>query len=307
MINPELETSQESLDQVPESFTRPLGLWHVQEQLATGNGVVALAGAGGDGGLVAEMLVRAGVREIRVADPEEFGIENTNRQAFCNSSTVGMNKAEAVAEGLRLINPNAIVKVYNEGVHEDNVDEFVRGADVVIDETEFTMHWLGVMVARAARRHGVYNAMGMNVGFAGTVTGFMPNGPTFESMLGLSDDMSLQEIKQQEVPLERWLPYVPEYADLEMLQKVAAGEKSAPTVQIGVGMAASMVTTEAQLALTMHINNSRREPIQYPQVRYMDAYTGNAGIIDDPIASHARGMAAMFEANTHGQAPRVSY
>jgi molybdopterin/thiamine biosynthesis adenylyltransferase len=288
---------------------RSLGFWREDEQEAFSGAVLAIAGAGGDGGEFAQMAARAGFGEIRLADPDPFDEENKNRQAFCDDTTIGVNKAVAVGEGIQRINKDLRVVTFTDGVTPDNIDEFVYGADVVIDETEFMMHWLGVMIARAARNEGVHDLMGMNVGFAGTVTGFSPEGLTFEDMLGIDPRMPLEEVEQQEIGLDKWLPYVPEYGDIDMFQKVAAGQKSAPSVQVGVGVAASMLTVETQLAVlhSRGISNNRRGPIQWPAVRFMDAMTGESGTITEPAASHHERLMAMFAANQAGTAPKVSY
>lgn len=293
--------------EVSPRFERSLGLWHIDEQMAFGGATIALAGAGGDGGRLAEMLAQAGVGEIRLADPDPFEIENCNRQAFCDDDSIGRNKAEVVAERIQRINPDLKVAVYNEGVKPDNIKRFVEGADVVIDETEYTLHALGVMIAREARQAGAYNVMAMNVGFAGTVTGFTPGGPTFESMLGIPEDMSLDEVVQQDVDLGRWLPYLPPYVDLKMFEKVASGQKSAPTVQVGVGMAASIATVETQLAIVKGLGNNRRAPVEFPTVRFMDAMTGESEFIHDPVASFERRLAEVVDQNAQGLVPQVSY
>lgn len=294
---------------IPTEFQRSLGFWATEEQSAFMDSTVVVAGAGGDGGALAEQLVRAGVGRLRLADPEVFDTENINRQAFSNSQTVGRNKAEVVAESLRIINPRLEVEVFNEGVTPANIERIVAGADVVIDETEFTLHSLGVMIARAAREENIPNVMAMNVGFAGTVTAFRPDGATFESMLGLPEDMPLDEVERQEVGLERWLPYLPGYIDLSMLEKVATGEKSAPSVAIGVGMAASMAAVETQLYILegRGLTNNRRQPIAFPAVRYMDAMTGESGVIEDPLQGHAQSMAEIVAGNVQGVVPKVSY
>ena len=79
-------------------FERNLGFLNEREQETLANSSVAIAGAGGDGGMLAVQLARMGVGEFRLADPDPFEIENINRQAVCNDDTIGMNKADAVAD-----------------------------------------------------------------------------------------------------------------------------------------------------------------------------------------------------------------
>jgi tRNA A37 threonylcarbamoyladenosine dehydratase len=92
-----------------ERFERNLGFLSSKEQSILENSSVAIAGAGGDGGMIALQLARMGVGEIRLADPDPFGVENINRQAVCTDLTIGQNKAEAVGAYIQAINPNLSV------------------------------------------------------------------------------------------------------------------------------------------------------------------------------------------------------
>jgi hypothetical protein len=151
--------------------------------------------------------------------------------------------------------------------------------------------------------------MGMNVGFAGTVTSFMPNGYKFEDMLGVSPDATLAEIEAMGIPLSNWLTYVPPYSNIATLERVMSGAKSAPSVQVGVNMAASLVATETLLHITNQfgIENNRRSPIEAPYVRYMDAMTGEAGVVPFGQETFMRFMATIIDNNTNGRVPETSY
>lgn len=186
----------------PDQFERNLGFYSREEQERLWNSTVAIAGAGGDGGELAITLARAGVRKFRLADPEVFGVENLNRQAGSGYDVIGHNKAEVVARYLRSL--NAEVEVYTEGVTAENVDEFVRGADLVLDETEYTMPQLGVLLARAARSHNLPVLMALNVGFGSYTTSFDPNGQTFEEYLGLEPNLEIEAYADKEVPIGKW-------------------------------------------------------------------------------------------------------
>jgi tRNA A37 threonylcarbamoyladenosine dehydratase len=58
--------------------------------------IVAIAGAGTDGGLLAERLVRTGVGEIRLADPDTFNVTNLNRQFGADQRTRGQDKTSVL-------------------------------------------------------------------------------------------------------------------------------------------------------------------------------------------------------------------
>lgn len=67
-----------------------------QEKLK--NVVIGIAGTGGIGGQLAQRLVRMGVRNLKLADPDTFDISNMNRQMGADLQHIGKNKAEVVAE-----------------------------------------------------------------------------------------------------------------------------------------------------------------------------------------------------------------
>lgn len=293
------------LTPVAPEFTRNLGFMSSAEQEKLNNATVAIAGAGGDGGMLAVQLARMGVGELRLADPDPFEAENINRQACCTVDTVDMNKAVAVGNYIDRINPDIKVSTFTDGVTEANIDTFIEGADLVIDETEFTLHGLGVMIARAAREEGIPNLMAMNIGFGTTVTSFDPKGKTFESLLGLNEKAPLDEIAAQEVDLSRWLAYLPPYADMAMFKRVAAGEESAPSVAPGVAIAAGTAAVQAFLHLTKDVGNNRPDPVYAPRVRMLDAYTGESRDIRNPLLSHYKYLAKMVVKNTLKRTPRV--
>ncbi len=66
---------------------------------------VLVVGLGGVGAYAAEMIARAGVGRMTVADADAVNASNINRQLVALHSTVGRQKAEILAERLRDINP----------------------------------------------------------------------------------------------------------------------------------------------------------------------------------------------------------
>lgn len=255
-------------------FSRNLGFVSPREQIQLGDALVAIAGVGGDGGLAAEMLARMGVQRFRLADPEVFSSENINRQNGCDVTTLGINKAEVIADIIRRINPNADVTVEVAGITPENVEAFVNGADLVIDETEFTQHELAVMLARASRTRSIPVLMGVNIGFGSLVTSFMPTGITVERYLGLPQTASLEEVAALSVDVTRWAPRLPAYAHESTFGLVARAEADVPSVAPGVAMAAALIATEAFNHLS-----GRRKPIAAPRSLWIDAMEARLSVI----------------------------
>lgn len=157
-------------------FERHRGFLSSAEQLHLRESVAAIAGAGGDGGLLAIQLARLGVGELRLANLDPFEIENTISKAACSRSTIGTNKARAVACYVSDINPHIRVKIFDSGINEDNLEAFVSGSNPVIEETEFTLHLLAVMLTREATKWNVPNLTAFNIGFGAVATTYHPRG-----------------------------------------------------------------------------------------------------------------------------------
>lgn len=54
--------------------------------------VVGIAGTGGIGGALAARLVRMGVRNLKLADPDSFDVTNMNRQMGADLDHLGKTK-----------------------------------------------------------------------------------------------------------------------------------------------------------------------------------------------------------------------
>ena len=66
---------------------------------------VAVVGMGGVGSWVVEALARSGVGHITLIDADDICVSNTNRQLPALDGQYGRNKAEAMADRCRAINP----------------------------------------------------------------------------------------------------------------------------------------------------------------------------------------------------------
>jgi len=281
--------------------SRNWGFVTADEQALLGSVKVAVAGAGGDGGLVAEHLARLGVRRFAIADPECFEVENVNRQAGCDATTLGRNKAEVVAEIIERIAPEAEVHVYPGGISAACASEFLDGAAVVVDETEYTRPHLSLMLARAARPAGISVVSGLNVGFGAMVTCFLPGAMTLERYLGLPAGITIEEAAEVDLPLRRWVVRLPAYADEQGLRLVASGRVPAPSVAPGVALAAGLVATEV-----FNVLAGRRRPTVAPRTLVFDALEQRTRVVRFRSASYAASLALLVVRSRLGLNARVT-
>jgi len=280
---------------------RNWGFVTAEEQELLGSVKIAVAGAGGDGGLVAEHLTRLGVRRFAIADPERFEAENVNRQAGCDATTLGRNKAEVTAEVIRRIAPDAEVDVYPGGISTECVREFVLGSAVVVDETEYTRPHLSLMLARAARPEGIPVVSGLNVGFGAMVTCFLPGSMTLERYLGLPPSITIEDAARVDLPLRRWVVRLPAYADERGLRVVASGRAAAPSVAPGVALAAGLVVTEV-----FNLLGRRRPPTVAPRTLVFDALERRTRVVRFPTVSYASSLARLVLRSRLGLNRRVT-
>lgn len=119
-----------------------------------GAATVAVCGCGGLGSNVAEMLVRAGVGSLVLADFDRVEADNLNRQFFF-ADQVGELKAEALAVNLRRIRPDVKLTLVTKPLTSTNVAECVSGADVIVEAVDAASTKAMLLTACACDAPGV--------------------------------------------------------------------------------------------------------------------------------------------------------
>ena len=99
------------------------------------NAHVLVVGLGGVGAYAAEMVARAGVGRMTIADADTVGESNINRQLLALHSTIGRHKSEVMAERLHDINPDIELHVVTDYIRDEKTYELLDAAhyDYVID------------------------------------------------------------------------------------------------------------------------------------------------------------------------------
>lgn len=162
------------------AFSRNIGWVTADEQARLRRARVAIAGLGGVGGAHALTLARLGVGAFSIADFDEFGLHNFNRQAGAFLSTVGQPKAATITRMVRDINPEADVRVFAEGVTDANLDAFLDGVDVYIDGIDFFEIEARRMLFAACHRKGIPALTAAPLGMGVALLYFDPRGMSFE-------------------------------------------------------------------------------------------------------------------------------
>ena len=173
-----------------QSFQRNIGLISEAGQARLAQSRVAVAGAGGVGGLHLLALARMGVGRFHIADYDHFEVSNFNRQFGATVDTVGHSKIEVMASMLRSINPDVDIRLFPEGFQSTNVDRFFDGVDVVVDGIDFFAFDHRRLLFHEARRRNLYVITSGPVGFGSTLQIFAPQGMSFDEYFGINDSMA---------------------------------------------------------------------------------------------------------------------
>ncbi|MBQ3752620.1 MAG: tRNA threonylcarbamoyladenosine dehydratase [Prevotella sp.] len=95
---------------------------------------VIIFGVGGVGSWCAESLVRSGIGQLTIVDPDRVCITNINRQLMATTKTVGQVKVEALRERLLAINPAARITALQQVFTAETADSFALGDyDYIVD------------------------------------------------------------------------------------------------------------------------------------------------------------------------------
>jgi molybdopterin/thiamine biosynthesis adenylyltransferase len=224
-----------------EEFSRNIGLISILEQRKLFETRVAVAGAGGVGGVHILTLARLGIGKFTIADPDIFEAVNVNRQFGAAQSTLGRNKAEVLAEMVRDINPDADVRIFADGVNGANIDAFLDDADIFIDGIDFFEIEIRRLLFRKSREKGLYALTAAPLGFGATLQVFSPQGMGFDDYFGITDGMEeLEKIAAFAAGLAPH-PYHLKYLDFS---KVSLSRKTGPAVSPACTLAASLIATE---------------------------------------------------------------
>ena len=112
---------------------------------------VIVIGAGGVGQHVLTYLVTNGILDITLVDFDVVEISNLNRQFLLTEKDIGLPKSEVVKTALELRNSEAKIKAKNLKVEESNVDDLIKGFDVVVDAVD---NWeTKLIIAEAVKKN----------------------------------------------------------------------------------------------------------------------------------------------------------
>lgn len=118
---------------VPERYIRNQKSLSTADQFRLLGAHAAVAGVGGLGGAVVELLARIGVGKLTLIDGDCFEDSNLNRQLFSSVADIGRRKVEVAGRRVMEVNPAVETCKHPVFLSHDNVRDLIGDADLVVD------------------------------------------------------------------------------------------------------------------------------------------------------------------------------
>jgi molybdopterin/thiamine biosynthesis adenylyltransferase len=163
---------------------RNIGIFSEEQQEKLNKSCAAIAGLGGIGSPIAEMLCRLGIGTFNILDHGSFEPTNSNRQIYSFTDTINRNKTEVTEEFLKKINPEVKIRKFV-SIDNSNITQFVHEMDVIvlgIDSVKPCLH-----ISREAFKKRVPLVEGWAVLF-GNVRVFTADTPTLEEVYKMNTE-----------------------------------------------------------------------------------------------------------------------
>jgi len=137
---------------------------------------VVLIGCGALGSVLAEMMVRAGVGQLRIVDRDFLELSNLQRQILFDEDDLAANlpKAEAAARKLRRINSQVSIEPIITDANHESIEYLIEGADLILDGTD-NLH-TRFLINDAAVKNRIPWIYGACLAAAGMAMVVMPGG-----------------------------------------------------------------------------------------------------------------------------------
>ncbi len=130
---------------------------------------VGVAGLGGVGGIAFELIVRAGVGRIKIADIGFFEESNANRQSLWSKASDGRKKTEVAEEFAASVNERCKISKFGE-IKAANAVSFAKNCTAIIDATDRAHSRLAVW--RGCKKAGVPYIFASALGARGMLSVF---------------------------------------------------------------------------------------------------------------------------------------
>ncbi|SRR6266404_5284614 len=116
--------------EVPERYDRQVRAFGIEGQRILDRLKVAIVGVGGTGSIVAEQLVRAGIKNFVLIDPDRIETSNVTRLFGSDAASIGREKVKVVATHLNDLGANRVQTVVDTAIRQP-ILMLLKDADVI--------------------------------------------------------------------------------------------------------------------------------------------------------------------------------
>jgi hypothetical protein len=271
-----------------EAFDRNLGWFTQTEQKSLQGKTIAIAGMGGVGGVHLLTLVRLGVAKFRIADLDFFEVANFNRQVGAMMSTVEQPKVSVLAKMARDINPEAEIVEFSAGVTGQNIDDFLKGADLFIDGFDFFALDIRRKTFARCRELGIAAMTAAPVGMGVAFLAFTKDGMSFEDYFRFEGKSELRQYINFLIGLA---PSGMHRSYLVDPSRLDIAKRKAPSTMIGVQLCASFTAAQA-VKFLLNRGEVRPAPYHYHFDAYLNKFKAGLRRGNNTLLQRLKGNAA---------------
>lgn len=106
-----------------------------KEQKKFYNSTIGIAGLSVGNSVAVAIALQGGGKNLKLADNDVLDLSNSNR-LITSVSNLGAKKVELTAQQIYEINPYTSIKLFSDGITDDNIVQFFEGLDLAIDEVD---------------------------------------------------------------------------------------------------------------------------------------------------------------------------
>jgi molybdopterin/thiamine biosynthesis adenylyltransferase len=260
------------------AFSRNLGWVTEAEQAQLRGKRVAIAGLGGVGGFHLLTLARLGIGAFTLAEFDHFEAPNMNRQVGATLSSLGRPKLDVLVEMAKDVNPELDIRCFPSGVTQENVERFLRDADVYVDGLDFFAFQARITTFGACARLGVPAITAAPLGMGVALLNFLPGRMTFDEYFGLKGHSEKEQALRFLVGLS---PAMLQRGYVADPSHIRLDEQRGPSTIMACQLCAGVAATEA-----LKILLKRGSVLAAPSGLHFDAYRGRLSKTWRPWGSH---------------------
>jgi len=284
-----------------EAFSRNLGWVTALELRLLRRKRVAIAGAGGVGGVHLLTLTRLGIGAFNIADMDVFEQANFNRQAGAMMSTLGKPKVGVMAAMARDINPELDIRVFPEGIGPSNYDDFLKGVDLYVDGLDVFAFAVRAAVFAACRRLGIPAITVAPLGMAAALVNFLPGKMSFDDYFGFTGASDQEKMARFLIGLSPWALHRHYLVDPQRVDLASQHSASTPmSCQLCAGVAASEAL---KILLGRGRVDAAPHAITYDAYLNREVRTWRPGGYRNPLNRLLTAVAMRFMARPHEAKP----